>query len=99
MNEFKNFGIKAEVSTLQGEKIRINKVLNYPIIVEKYTISDSKYKEKTDKCLSLQILKDNKQHVIFTGSSVLISMITKVPLESFPFKTTIVQTNEYFEFT
>ena len=99
MHEFKNFGIKAEISSLQGEKIKIMKVLNYPIVVEKFTIQDSKFKEKSDKCLSLQILKDNKQHVIFTGSSVLREMIQQVPKEHFPFKTTIVQTNEYFEFT
>lgn len=99
MKDFKSFGIKSEVSSLQGDKIKIMKVLNQEIIIEKYTIKDSKYKEKTEKCLSLQIRKNNVQNVIFTGSSVLMSMIKQVPEDAFPFTTTIVQTNEYFEFT
>lgn len=85
---------------LQGDKIKISKVLNRQIIVHSYKVEPSKYeKNKSGCCLYLQIELDGIRHVIFTGSDVLIEQIKQVPESEFPFSTTICKTQEYFEFT
>lgn len=98
MNNFKNFDIKPELSTFTGDKIKIDRVLNAEITVLDYKIEDSKVKLGT-KLLILQIEKSGTKHVIFTGSTILMQMIQKVPKESFPFITTIIKDSEHLEFT
>ena len=98
MNNFKNFGIKPELSTFTGDKIKIDRVLNAEITVLDYKIEDSKVKLGT-KLLILQIEKSGTKHVIFTGSTILMQMIGKVPKENFPFITTIIKDSEHLEFT
>ncbi|HFG0564503.1 MULTISPECIES: hypothetical protein [Flavobacteriaceae] len=98
MNNFKNFGIKPELSTFTGDKIKIDRVLNAEITVLDYKIEDSKVKLGT-KLLILQIEKSGTKHVIFTGSTILMQMIGKIPKESFPFITTIIKDSEHLEFT
>lgn len=97
---FKDFGITSESVNLQGEKIKMNKVLNKPIKVHKYKIAPSKFCEKGNgKCLHLQIEIDNEMRVVFTGSTNLQELIEKVPKEKYPFTTTIVKNGEMYEFT
>ncbi|TSE03396.1 hypothetical protein [Aquimarina algiphila] len=98
MNNFKDFNIKPRVINFTGDKIPIKRVFNIPIQVLDYKIENSKHKENT-KCLTLQIEKDNEKRIIFTGSTILIQQIESVPKDRFPFETTIVNDNEYFEFT
>ena len=100
MNSFKDFGIKPQQKGFEGEKIRIDKVLNKQIVVEDYKVDESKFKERgTGKLLTLQVIVDNSKGVLFTGSASLIDMIKQVPKEKFPFTTVIVKENERFEFT
>lgn len=100
MNHFKDLGIKTEINTLKGDKIKIERILNKEIKVVKYRIEDSKFKDKGNgKCLHVQILHNNTDHVVFSGSTVLMDQIQKVPTEAFPFITTITKINDYFEFT
>ena len=98
MNNFKDFGIKPEVTSFTGDKIKIDRILNIRITVHAFKIEDSKAKPGT-KLLTLQIEKNGIKHIIFTGSKVLAQMIQKVREDRFPFQTTIVKNNEYFEFT
>lgn len=100
MNSFKDFGIKPQVKNFEGEKIRIDKILNKQIVVEDFKTAESKYQDKgTGKLLTLQIVVDNTRRVVFTGSLNLMEMIQKVPKNKMPFTTTIVRENERFEFT
>lgn len=100
MNQFRDFNIKSELKSFGGEKIKIQKVLNKEIIVQDYKVEASKYTDKGDgQRLVLQVLVDEVQHIIFSGSIVLREMIAKAPKEKFPFKTIIVQEGERFEFT
>lgn len=103
MNQPKNFrdlGIKTEVNSLSGDKIKIERVLNTPVTVKRYKIEPSKFQEKGNgKRLVLQIEYNKEVRVIFTGSVVLMDTIQKIPKEDFPFETTIKRTGEYFEFT
>ena len=98
MNNFKNFKIKPNLTNFVGDKIKVKKILNKEIIIQKFKIEDSTAKKGT-KCLTLQIEYKDENHIIFTGSKILQEMITQVPEDGFPFKTTIVLNNEHLEFT
>ena len=98
MNNFKDFGIKPKLNSFLGDKIRIDRILNTPISVEKFKIEDSKKKPGT-KLLTLQLEKDGRKHILFSGSTVLIDMINQVPEDKFPFTTTIIKESEHLEFT
>jgi len=99
MNRFKDFGIKTELQSFTGDKIKMDRILNREITVHDFRIEDSKYGNGNNKCLYMQISIGETKHVVFTGSVALIDTIQKVPKEKFPFATTIVKENERFEFT
>jgi hypothetical protein len=98
MNNFKDLGIKPELNTFTGDKIKVDRILNAEISVHTYKIEESKKKPGT-KFLTLQIEKQGTKHVFFTGSTILMQMIEKVPKDKFPFKTTIIKESEHLEFT
>lgn len=98
--KFSELGIKTEVNSLTGDKIKIERILNTPVTVTRYKIEPSKFQDNGNgKRLVLQIEHNNEARIIFTGSTVLMDTIEKIPKESFPFQTTIKRTGEYFEFT
>ena len=98
MFNFSDFKIKPKENTFTGKKIEIDDVLNTEIIVEGFKIEDSKKKQGT-KFLTLQIEKEQNKRVVFTGSKNLMDLITQVPENSFPFKTTIKKNDKRLEFT
>lgn len=99
MNQFKNFGIKVNTKGLEGDKIKIERVLNRDITVQAYKIVTSKFSDKGNgRCLHLQILMGEMQYVVFSGSGVLMELIEQVPKDKFPFTTRIVQENKRLEF-
>lgn len=98
MKNFKQLGINPPAKSFSGEKIKIGKILNRPIVVEDYKIKDSKYEGK-GKCLHLQIKLDGQQRVVFTGANGLMETLEQIPKDDFPFETTIVEQNERFEFS
>lgn len=98
MNKFKDFGVKPDIKNFIGDKIPVKRIINVPIIVHDYKIDPSTQKEGTE-CLTLQIEKSGEKRVVFTGSTVLIQMIRKIPKEKFPSETTIKNDSEYYEFT
>ena len=100
MRNFKDFGIKSQLKSFEGDKIKIDRIMNKPITVEDYKIENSKFSEKGNgKCLYLQILVDNSKRVVFTGSANLMELIQQVAKQDFPFVTTIIKENERLEFT
>jgi len=94
MKDFKELGIKSK--NLSGEKIAINEVLDKQIAVYDYRVEDSKYGKRDAKCLHLQIEVDGAKRVIFTGSNVLIDIISQIPQTAFPFRATIVKEMEWY---
>jgi hypothetical protein len=98
MNNFKDFNIKPSLEYFTGDKIKIDRILNMPIVVTNFKVEPSKKKEGSDY-LTLQIEKNGVKHVVFTGSTILIQLIQKVPQDRFPFVTTIVKEGEHLEFT
>jgi len=99
MKTFKDLKIATHSDSLTGEKIKIAKVLNRDIVVTNYRIEQSKYpKNKSGKCLHLQIELDNEKKIVFTGSDVLIHTIEQVSKEDLPIACQIIQEGEHFEF-
>ena len=92
MKKFSEFGIKLSSKSFIGDKIRMDKILNIPIIVFDFKIDASKFEDKGNgKKLCLQIEKLGIKHIIFTGSVKLQEMIVQVPSISFPFEATIIK--------
>jgi hypothetical protein len=90
MHSFRELNIQPTAKGFEGEKIKMDRVLNKEIIVEQHKIEKSKYEEKGNgKCLYLQVVIEGKKRVVFTGSANLMDMIQKVPGDKFPFKTVI----------
>lgn len=99
MKKFSDLNIKPVHKGFVGDKIKINRILNKDIVVQDFKIEESKFpKNKSGKCLYLQIEVDNEKRVLFTGSDFLIDTIQKVPQEALPFLCQIVKENEHFEF-
>jgi hypothetical protein len=99
MKRFSDFEIKSEDSFI-GDKIKIDKIMNREISVIKYKLKESKYpKNKSGKCLHMQIELSGNKHVVFSGSDYLMNQLEQIPEVNFPFSTTIIKSNEHFEFT
>lgn len=96
MTNFSELGIKPNRQGFTGDQIKIKKVLNKEISIKGFKIVPSKF---SGDCLHLHIELGSIEHVIFTGSIILMDQVKRVPTENFPFKTTIVENNEGFEFT
>lgn len=87
-----------EPQPLEGDKVRIDDVLNKEIIVTGFDIKNSKYqKNNSGKYLTLQFKRkeEEKPNVLFTGSDVLIGQLEKYQ-EEIPFLTTIRKINRYY---
>lgn len=89
-----NFSDFADKEVLDGAKRKISTLLNQPITVLRFRISESHYK---DKCLTIQFEQNGSHFVTFTGSAVLQDMCKKYA-DKMPFKAKIVRINNYFTF-
>jgi len=95
----KRFSDFADDKVLDGDKAKIDDVLNKEIKVIGHSIKNSKYsKNKSGNYLTLQIELDNEKFIIFTGSDVLIEQLKKYESE-IPFLTTIRKINRYYSLT
>jgi len=85
-----------EPPVLDGDKVKLDSVLNQEIEVIGYRISDTRYsKNKTGKYLTLQVRITGETKVLFTGSDVLINQLEKYANE-IPFLATIKKINRYY---
>ena len=76
IKRFSNFS--EEYIPLEGNKVKIDSMLNQEVLVTGYNIKRSKYiKEDNDKCLTIQFEINDVKKIIFTGSNVLIEQIEK----------------------
>lgn len=83
---------------MEGEKIKVDRLLNKEITVYDFVIKDSKLKPGT-QCLYLQIEFAGERRVVFTGGAVLIEQIRQIDKDRFPFTVTIRKENNRLEFT
>jgi len=95
----KRFCDFAKEKVLDGEKLRIDDVINEEVEIINYSIKNSKYpKNNSGKYLTLQIERNKCKYVIFTGSDVLIEQMEKYGME-LPFIATIRKINRYYSLT
>lgn len=84
---------------LDGDKIKIDAILNKEIEVLAVRIKPSKYGNKgTGSCLTIQFMMDGKRYVSFTGSGVLTDQAKQYQQE-LPFMATIKKIDKYYTFT
>jgi hypothetical protein len=80
---------------LDGSKVHLEQILNRPVRVLAFDISNSKH--NSEKCLTLQYEieegEDKKwaKHITFTGSKNLIKQIEGIGPEDFPFEAKIIK--------
>ena len=103
------FADYSEKRTLDGEKVKIDDIINKEIIVTGYHVSTSKYKHKSGEyCTKVQFYfaddesKDTK--VFFSGSTVIKDQIEdvekKLKESDLPllFQTTVKKVGNYYSF-
>lgn len=97
MKKFSEFA--EEHQPLEGDKVKIDDLLNTEIAIKNYDLKKSRYDKNTSgKYLTLQfsyIEKPEVNYVVFTGSEVIISQIEKYA-EHIPFQATIKKINRYY---
>lgn len=97
MKKFSEFA--EEHQPLEGDKIKIDDLLNTEIAIKNYDLKKSRYdKNSSGKYLTLQfsyLENDNTNYVVFTGSDVIISQIEKYA-EHLPFQAVIKKINRYY---
>jgi hypothetical protein len=85
-----------EPKTLDGEKVRLDDILNREIAVTGFNVKKSKYsKNASGKYLTLQFQIDGSTKVFFSGSDVLIGQVERYEKE-IPFITVIKKINRYY---
>lgn len=96
MHKFAEFAQEDE-KPIDGEKVPIASILNQEIIITKFKVRPSKYKDKSDECATVQfyIEGENRNKIFFTGSSVIISMLKKYEKE-LPFLTVVKKIDKYY---
>lgn len=97
MKRFSDFA--PEIVPIDGDKMKIDEVLNKEIIVTGYNINDSKYSHSnSQQCLKLQFELEKEKFILFSGSTVLLDQIEKYKSE-IPFSTTIKKVDKYYSFS
>lgn len=96
MKRFSDFADEPE--PLEGDKLRVQDIINEEIKITGYDIKNSRYdKNRSGKYLTIQFVrqKGDDPNVLFTGSDVLIEQLEKYG-DEIPFLTTIRQINRYY---
>lgn len=93
-----------EEQALDGDKVKIESILNKEIVITRYKIRDSKYSDNNKMCVAVQFYQENAEQktpekkIFFTGSTVIQDLLVKYEA-NLPFKTTIKKIDRYFTFT
>jgi len=97
-DNYPHFGDFAEEAKLyDGDKMRIDDVLNRVILILAYKIRDSKQKANTSY-VTIQFRCADKMYILFTGSKVIAEQLTKYS-SNIPFYTTIKKIDKYYTFS
>jgi hypothetical protein len=102
MNKFSDFADTTVSPIMDGKKLTLDDVLDKEIIVLRYRLKPSKFKDaKNPECLTVQFAwpgKEDEHFVFFSGSSVLTQQLEQYK-EKLPFTATIKKVGKYFTFT
>ena len=92
--------ISNEEERLEGEKVKLDDILNQDIVINGFTLAQSKFsKNKSGMYATVQFsIPGGDKRVFFTGSDVIIEQLQKYKVEM-PFMTQIKKINKYYTFT
>lgn len=97
-DEYPKFGDFAEEANIfEGDKIRIDDLLNKEILILGFKIKDSKQRKGTSYA-TVQFRRNDDELIFFTGSNVLMDQLNKYK-NNIPFYATIKKVDKYFTFT
>jgi|LSQX01.2.fsa_nt_gb hypothetical protein len=101
MKQFSEFA--QATGPLEGEKTKLDDVINKRVIIHGFKISKSKYRDNRaadGQYLTIQLCEEGSEDmmVIFTGSSVLRDQCQQYE-DQMPFATIIKKINQYYTFT
>jgi len=98
MNRFDEFA--KEEKKLDGDKERIDDILDKQLVIIDFRVSDSKFSNKSGKYATVQFHENliEKKHVFFTGSDVLIDQLQKYK-DKLPYAAEIKKINRYYTFS
>lgn len=91
------FGDFAEEEVFDGEKLRLDEILNKEILVTGFRIKDSHQKKGT-QYLTIHFEMEGRQHITFTGSTVLMDQLKKYATH-IPFISVIKKINRHYTFS
>ena len=77
----KRFSDFAEEQTLDGDKVKLDDVLNKEIVVTGYVVTKSKYKSSGDMCLKLQFEVDGARYILIL--SILVDTLNSYKEDSY----------------
>ena len=98
MPEYPKFSDFAEeTKVFDGDKKKIENVLNQEILIIDFKVKSSKHKQGS-LYATIQFKIEGTNHIVFTGSGVLIDQLEKYK-DSMPFYTTIKKIDRYYTFT
>ena len=89
-----NFSEFASENSFDGAKIKLENIMDKPLIVKDFRVTESKF---DGKCLKLQVEINGENRVVFTGSNVLIEQSQKYK-DHMPFSAKITMIDKYFSF-
>lgn len=99
MKSFSDLQIEVRNEHFVGDKIKVKRILNKEIIVLNSRIEKSKFEDSNSgKRLKLQIEFEGEKRIIFTSSRMLTAAMEQVPKNALPFKTTIIEEGEAYQF-
>jgi len=98
MADYLNFADFAEEpKTLDGDKQKIEDILNKDILVVAFKVKSSKQKKDT-LYATIQFQIEGISYIVFTGSGVLIEQLEKYE-DKLPFYSKIKKIDKYYTFT
>jgi hypothetical protein len=98
MDEYPRFSDFAEESKIfEGEKKKIEEILNKEILVLDFKLKESKHHQDT-QYLTLQFKENDTTFILFNGSRVLADQLEKYK-DNLPFYATIKKIDKYYTFS
>ena len=98
MAEYPRFSDFAEESKIfDGDKKKIEEILNKEILVLDFKLKESKHHRDT-QYVTIQFKIDNMIYILFNGSRVLAAQLEKYK-DNLPFYTVIRKIDKYYTFT
>ena len=98
MSKYPRFSDFAEeTKVFDGDKKKIEDVLNQEILIVDFKVKNSKHKQGS-LYATIQFKIGDINYIVFTGSGVLIDQLEKYK-DSIPFYTTVKKIDRYYTFT